>query len=184
MEIYLVRHTTPDIEKGVCYGQADIGVLSSFETEANQVVRKIPKEENVVVISSPLKRCTKLAAEFSEKYTTDERLMELDFGKWELKNWNDIPKKEITPWMEDFVNVQVPNGESYLDLFARVLEFYKEIILNKTDQLILVTHGGVIRSLLAYLTKTDLKDSFDIKVTYGQVSKIVLNEKVTIEASL
>ena len=26
MEIYLVRHTTPNIKKGICYGQTDIDI--------------------------------------------------------------------------------------------------------------------------------------------------------------
>ena len=35
MEIHLVRHTTVAIEKGICYGQADIPVSATFESEAN-----------------------------------------------------------------------------------------------------------------------------------------------------
>ena len=34
MEIYLVRHTTPDVAKGICYGQADIDVTATFLAEA------------------------------------------------------------------------------------------------------------------------------------------------------
>jgi len=33
MEIYLIRHTTPDVAKGICYGQTDLDVANTFEEE-------------------------------------------------------------------------------------------------------------------------------------------------------
>ena len=33
MLIHLIRHTTPDIETGICYGQTDLDVSDSFEKE-------------------------------------------------------------------------------------------------------------------------------------------------------
>ena len=39
MEIYLIRHTTPKIEKGICYGQADLNVADSFEEEINVILK-------------------------------------------------------------------------------------------------------------------------------------------------
>jgi alpha-ribazole phosphatase len=184
MEIYLVRHTTPDIDKGVCYGQSDIGVVGSFFEESKIIEAKIPESTDRLVFSSPLKRCVKLAAKFSENFKEDSRLMELNFGDWELKKWNDIPKEEITPWMTDFVNVAVPNGESYLDLNSRVLEFYNEVLQINCEQIIIVTHGGAIRSLLANLTNVTLKDSFDIKVEYGQTSRVSISEITNVEVSI
>ncbi|WP_152286456.1 alpha-ribazole phosphatase [Flavicella marina] len=184
MEIYLVRHTTPDIEKGICYGQSDLDLADTFEEESKEILEKIPFDQNTKIISSPLKRCTELAKKFNSNYTTDERLLELDFGDWELKNWNAIPKDEITPWMEDFVNVKVPNGESYIDLANRVDTFYKEIIKLKTSCIVVVCHGGVIRSLLAKLTNIELKDSFGIKINYCQVSHLNISTNTSIKIAL
>ena len=36
MAIFLIRHTTPLIEKGICYGQLNIDVTESFEAEAGK----------------------------------------------------------------------------------------------------------------------------------------------------
>ena len=30
MEIFLIRHTTPKIEKGICYGQTDLDITTTF----------------------------------------------------------------------------------------------------------------------------------------------------------
>lgn len=184
MEIYLVRHTTPDIEKGVCYGQSDIGLSNSFKREAKVVFDKILLSNKVQVYSSPLKRCLQLAKEFSENIQLDNRLLELDFGNWELKKWNDIPKEEMDPWMKDFVNVKVPNGESYTQLAERSTAFYEDLLKKNHDQVIVVTHGGVLRSLLALLTEVSLENSFDIKVDYGQVSKITIANNLKVENAI
>ena len=34
MKIYLIRHTQPDVEKGICYGSSDLDVAATFEAEA------------------------------------------------------------------------------------------------------------------------------------------------------
>lgn len=173
MEIYLIRHTTPDISKGVCYGQLDIGVTDSFEKEAKKIREQVPLSEIDMIYSSPLLRCFTLAKTFQKSIATDLRLKELNFGNWENQAWDHIPQKELTPWMEDFVNVAVPNGESYIQLQQRIINFYREIksqTLHK--KIVIITHAGPMRALLAYIRKIDLKDSFDIKIGYGEVIKL------------
>jgi alpha-ribazole phosphatase len=32
---------------------------------------------------------------------TDERLLEYNFGDWEMKRWGDIDEVELDPWMQD-----------------------------------------------------------------------------------
>jgi len=172
MILYFIRHTTPNIEKGICYGQADIDVSDDFENEFDFLYHKIKSIQTDTVISSPLQRCTKLASKINKNFTSNTLLKELNFGKWELVPWNKIPATEIDPWMADFVNTPVPNGESYVDLYLRVLSFYQNIKENNT---IVVTHAGVIRSVLAHITQTDLKDSFDFKIPYGTIVKIDTN---------
>ncbi len=170
MEIYLIRHTTPDIEKGVCYGQSDLNLKSNYTEEFEAVLNQIQLKKDFKVISSPLKRCVLLAKRFSNHITLDDRLKELNFGDWELKSWNDIPEKDINPWMADFVNTAVPNGESYVELASRVDDFFESITHSKNNQnLIVISHAGPIRVVLSKLLKLPLKDSFSIKINYGDV---------------
>jgi len=173
MEIYLVRHTTPEIEKGICYGQTDLDVAATFENEAAIILNSIQFNKETKVFSSPLKRCTKLAHKFSKNCIIDNRLMELNFGDWELLKWNNLPKKDSDIWMKDFVNVSTPNGEAYLDLAKRANVAFSEITTTSAKKIIITTHAGVIRSILSKINNIHLKDSFDIKVEYGQVFKII-----------
>ena len=172
MEIYLVRHTETVCEKGICYGQADVAIQEDYGSDFESIKKQIPSD--AIVYSSPLKRCVILANYISEEnYKTDSRLMEMNFGDWELKKWNDIPEDEMNPWMQDFVNVSVPNGESFVQLYERVNAFFTEIKnANPSKPVVIVTHAGVVRSILCKISNLSLRDAFQNKVDFGEVKKI------------
>ena len=119
MEIYLVRHTTPKIQKGICYGQSDLDLADTWTIEFKKLKLMLPDQVDKV-FSSPLKRCTRFANELNGHITLDERLKELDFGDWELKKWDNIPDDELFSWMNDFTNVAPKNGERFQDFFNRI----------------------------------------------------------------
>lgn len=175
MEIILVRHTTPNIEKGICYGHADIGVTETFSEEIQPILNEVKvNDSETIYYSSPLKRCKLLAEKLSDTIIFDDRIKELDFGDWELQKWNDINKPELEVWMNDFVNVVVTNGESYIDLHTRTVKFLNELKTLKKQRIVVVTHAGVIRSLWAYINKNPLENSFDLKLNYGHIIKFTL----------
>lgn len=179
MEIYLIRHTTPKIEKGICYGQTDLDITDTFYEEMASMLPFIPKNIESVY-SSPLQRCQKLAEALFPQKTIQlyNDLMELNCGKWEMQPWNKIPKAEIQPWMDDFINIQPPGGESYLEMHSRVINRFNHISLLPKPAVI-VAHGGVLRSILAHITQTSLKESFDVFTChYGCVVKLTIQNDV------
>lgn len=173
MEIYLIRHTTPQIDKGTCYGQADLDVTDSFDQEA-ACIKPYLSPHIEKVISSPLQRCSKLAQYLFPSHTIqyDDRIKEIHCGEWELQPWDVIDKQQLDPWMADFINIQIPGGESYVQLYQRVASFFEEVV-QKYSSLAIVAHGGVIRSLLAYINEVKLRDSFgQFSFSYGCVIKV------------
>jgi alpha-ribazole phosphatase len=180
-EIYLIRHTTPAVQKGICYGQTDLDVTENFPEEAEMIGRSLPPGITTVY-TSPLKRCTRLAEQLFPGLPMLVRpeLMELHCGSWEMCGWDHLPKDEVDPWMADFVNVRVPGGESYIDLYQRVLGCWEEIIAGGAwgaaaakGSTAVVAHGGVIRSILAGVTGTSLLDSFKaFSLHYGCVIRV------------
>ena len=116
-EIYLIRHPKVKIDPSICYGQSDVEIVDSYK----EVVSKIVKEINVTpatqIYSSPSIRCCQVAEELSKNhFKTDKRLMEMDFGDWELKAWNEIDRNQLDFWARDFVNTSPPRGESFSEL--------------------------------------------------------------------
>jgi alpha-ribazole phosphatase len=175
MEIYLIRHTTPYIDKGICYGQSDIPVEASlFATELVAIKAKIPLDIGTYY-SSPLTRCSTLAQQLSNDYNTDSRLMELHFGDWENKNWDNIHSEELDLWMQDFVNTAPPNGESYYALHQRTIAFVDDLLATEKESAVIVTHAGNIRSFLSLALGLPLQNSFRIEVPYGAVVVLKMN---------
>ncbi|MDO9374636.1 MAG: alpha-ribazole phosphatase [Ferruginibacter sp.] len=177
MEIYLVRHTTPAVEKGTCYGQADLDVTDSFHSEA-EIIKQVVPDTVKAVYASPLKRCTLLAEHLYNDYPIRlcEELKEIDCGDWEMRLWDDIPKEQLKPWMDDLANVPTLNGESYTDLYNRVSRMFDHIHQQELPAVI-VAHGGVIRSILSHVTSTAVVDSFKLfSYSYGCVIRLVKND--------
>lgn len=173
MEIYLIRHTTPDIAKGICYGQTDLNITETFEDETAAIIPYLPKNIQSVY-SSPLQRCKKLAESLFPNHSIELHtdLMELNCGSWEMLEWNAIPKPEIQAWMDDFIHVSVPGGESYLQMHERVIKRFEWINRQKRPAVI-IAHGGVLRSIVSHITNTPLKESFDVfSFQYGCVVKL------------
>jgi alpha-ribazole phosphatase len=177
MEIYLIRHTTPKIGKGICYGQSDIPLEETFDAEKNALLAGLPEQLDAVY-SSPLSRCYQLAEliQGTQRITSDKRLLEMNFGDWEMKKWDLINEEELNPWMKDFVEVRVPGGENFVDLQKRVHDFTIELIEKKLEKVAIVTHAGVIRCFVTFVVEMPLKNAFKISIDYASITKIHLHD--------
>jgi alpha-ribazole phosphatase len=73
-----------------------------------------------------MRRCKRLAEYLFADHTTQlqDDFKEINCGKWELQSWKNIHKDEIDPWTIDFVNVRIPGGESYRDVFEQVVQCF------------------------------------------------------------
>ncbi|HZE84251.1 MAG TPA: alpha-ribazole phosphatase family protein [Puia sp.] len=179
MEIYLIRHTTPAVAKGTCYGQTDLDITDSFFDEA-AIISKILPQSIQAVHSSPLQRCHRLAAHLfpSHSIVLHDELMEIHCGQWEMRKWDELPEEETGPLMKDFVNTRFPGGENYQELHERVNRRFELIRSGADDDaIVIVAHGGVIRSILSAISGTALIDSFSVfTLYYGCVVKITDKE--------
>ena len=183
MKIYFLRHTTLDIEDNIFYGQTDVDVSSNFTNEVSIIKKKIDEEsinlKKLSIISSPLKRCVKLATALQLPFKIDSRIKELDLGEWEMKLMSTIPKVEIKRWQENLMEYKIPNGESNRDFLKRLNEFLKDIL--KSDQdVLLVAHAGSINGMISILTKEPfdkLVKNYWEKIKHGSLTSIQINKK-------
>ncbi len=188
MKITLVRHTSLDIAPHICYGQSDVDVSAKFDDELQLLQEKLAKNTFDAVYSSPLLRCHKLAqalcvdASFgvaSNDIKLDARLKELHFGDWELSPWDAIPRETFDVWANDYANLAPPNGETFSQLHVRAKSFVEEISSHSQGKNILVvTHGGLIRALIAEVLQMPLKGLFRISIDYASISHISFEHAV------
>lgn len=175
MKIYLIRHTQPEIEKGICYGSSDLDVAATFLEEAEAVKAVLPNiTPNTLILSSPLQRCHKLAKFIAKDHpiTIEQRLTEISFGEWELKPWRSFGKERLIKWKDNFVHTPCPGGESFQSVFDRAKSLYLEVLKMEADQVFLVNHSGVIRAFLCHLQGIPLKKAFDEQFGFGVVFEI------------
>lgn len=176
MEIHLIRHTTVELEKGICYGQSDVGLAATFFAESTQIQSKLDGEYDCV-FSSSLIRCTQLAEQLNlGKIQTDDRLKEINFGKWELKAWNAIDQKEIALWHDSIVGYKLHGGESLFDLQQRVHAFINDLKNNDYKKVLIVSHAGVLRLFYQYILDFPLQNTMKYPIQFGQVHKMHLSQ--------
>jgi alpha-ribazole phosphatase len=170
MEVYVVRHTRVTTAPDTCYGQLDIAVAETFAEEAAKLKSSLPLNFDAI-FCSPLQRCQTLglAFDYPAQNIPAPALMEMNFGEWEGQKWNDIDQAKLHHWMQNFVTVRTPNGESLSDLFDRVQRFLDKLRTRQIKRALLITHAGVIRCIWAYLLAIPLERTFRIPVEYGEV---------------
>lgn len=168
MPLYLIRHTRVATPAGLCYGQMDVPVAETFDTEAQQVRAVLPPRLPPVW-SSPSQRCRLLAETLASSLRLDARLKELSFGDWEGRTWAELDSPEARHWGNHWQTARPPNGETLPELVERVGAFLQE--LPAGDQVI-VAHAGPIRVLLHLLTGASLEEVFQRKIGYGEVIQV------------
>lgn len=175
MKITLIRHTSVTVEPGICYGQSDVPLAASFSNEAEFIKRKLHQDNFNAIYCSPLSRCLELAKYCGyETPIVDKRLMEINFGDWEMKTWDKISDMQLQHWYDDWINEKPTNGESFQTLIYRVKEFWDELTCLPHKQVAIFTHAGVIRAIKIINNQLLTKEAFDHNIEYGEICEVNL----------
>lgn len=180
MKITLIRHTSLAIDPNVCYGQSNIDVSENFEDERRILQNKLAHQHFDAIYSSPLQRCVKLAEAINiGNVVQDHRLKELHFGDWEMRQWHEIPRDIFDTWAEDYANLAPPNGETFNQLQQRGIAFLNDISeQHPTGHIAVISHGGMIRAMLAHALNIPLKALFRFTIDYGSITRFDLCSSV------
>lgn len=180
--IDLLRHG--ECEGGEIFrGKTDVALTHVGEVAMKKSIsthKQHLKSDWDVVISSPLSRCRKFSKAYAEKMNCELEIetdfSEIDFGDWDGQPIEEV--KEMFPelmkqWKSDPETFCPPGGESVSDFQYRVIEALKTTIENnKGKNLLVVSHGGVIRCLLSYALGASLKQHANLNVPFACLSRI------------
>lgn len=170
MKIVLIRHTSVKVEKGICYGHTDVEVADTFPEEAADVASQLKGYRFDKVCCSPLSRCRRLAAACG--YTSpeiDRRLLEMNFGDWEMMRYDDIDDPRLQEWYDDYINVAPTGGESFMQQQARFLDLLADLRQSGHDCVALFTHCGILVQALVTLKGMTPGEAFANPPAYGSV---------------
>ena len=173
MKVYIIRHTAPDVPQGTCYGQTDVPLKETFETEARAVKAAIPDIKFDAVYSSPLTRCRRLADFCGYPIPRlDNRIKELNFGRWEMQKYDDIDDPYIKEWFDNFVDAPIPGGESFREMYRRISGFLDELKQKNLENVLIFAHGGVLACARVYAGFCDLRHAFENLTPFGGMIEI------------
>lgn len=180
MNITLIRHTSVDVPPGVCYGQTDVPLRSTFPQEAADVRSRLqailPESQRFDhAYTSPLSRCTRLA-EFCgyPNARRDARLLELNFGNWEMQPFLSNPDPRLAEWYADYLHVPATGGESFVQQYHRVTAFLDELRTLPYSHVVVFAHGGVLICAQIYAGLTPPEEAFSVLPPYGGMVHISL----------
>ncbi len=151
MALWIVRHATPLVASGVCYGALDVAADTQHTLQAARALAQaLPVQCQVRV--SPLQRCIQLADALSDmrpelKPQTDTRLREMDFGTWEGVAWDAIPLAAMQAWTDDFGAHRFGGAESANEVLARVADVWDAAMQHPDKVQVWITHAGVARAV-------------------------------------
>ena len=188
MIIYLIRHARPQRATGICYGRREVAVEARETQHAAQALRQqIPQQtlENAPIYSSPLERCAVLAREIAagRPVTLTPALLELDFGLWQGRSWDAIPRDELGAWAADLWRYAPGRGESAEAAGNRWRIWVDSLRRQPLEAAIAVTHAGLIRVAHALECSSDAT-LLGMDVRYGAVYPIDLRRPGVPSAAL
>lgn len=164
--ITLLRHTTPEVTPGTCYGRTDLALAATFPQEARAILANLPEFDHL--LTSPLTRCRQLAEAIArhtgKSATVAPDWTEMDFGTWEGRPWSDLPRAELDAWAADFMTYCGHGGENVATLRARIEAAHNALPQGKC---LVVTHMGCIK---AARHLHGHPDAWDYKLPFGTMT--------------
>jgi alpha-ribazole phosphatase len=127
------------------------------------------------IVSSPLQRCARFAAELGEQLDLpvqlDKDLQELHFGAWEGQSAAALMETDAEAlglfWADPY-SFTPPQGEPVSEFSSRVLAAVARLhTAYAGERVLLISHGGVMRLLLAQARGLPREQLLNVEVAHG-----------------
>ncbi|MDO9534636.1 MAG: histidine phosphatase family protein, partial [Bacillota bacterium] len=108
-------------------------------------------------------------------------LREINFGKWEGLTHTEISAsydQDVNRWISNPFQFAPTDGDTLLEVCKRMQQFLKDIssCYKKDDEVIVVSHGGAIRSILHHFMGLGLEQVWELRVDNASVSLLEMHE--------
>jgi len=184
--LHLIRHgEILQHDAPILLGQTDIPLSEKGREQALDAGKKLRQLSPHVaaIYTSDLSRTRETAKLIADHWTPPlvpqekKGLRELFLGDWDGHYVEEIRKNHPEEFEERGQNLLLykvsGGGENFFELQHRVIRALDEIIQKTDGEAAIVTHGGVIRSILSHLLALPLEELIHIKVPNGQILTIL-----------
>lgn len=176
MNIYLVRHGETDWNRATkLQGQVDIDINENGVAQAEKAAKRLEQVPFERVFCSPLTRARHTAGiligERDIPLTTDDRLKEINFGKWEGTLDRVALANPAVPIYDFFKRpgsyAPGADAESFTQLYARSHDFVEKVLIpleNQVETVLVVAHGALNRSILNPIAGVPVSDFWHFRM--------------------
>lgn len=171
----LLRHG--EVEGGPCFrGRRDDPLSTRGLEQLREATALDPGW--TALISSPARRCVDFARVLASRLGIEPQILpelaERDFGDWEGLIAAQIPAPSLSRFWDDPTGFTPPGGEPHAAFRERVLGGWRRIDAQSTPHALVLTHGGVVRLLLAELLGLPARALLQIEVAPASLSRLRL----------
>ncbi|MEB0045324.1 MULTISPECIES: alpha-ribazole phosphatase family protein [unclassified Pseudomonas] len=168
----LLRHGETELGGGLRGSLDDALTAKGWAQMRAAVIDQGPWDR---LVSSPLQRCARFADELGAQLglpvQLDKDLQELHFGAWEGQSAADLMKTSADAlglfWADPYAFTP-PEGEPVTDFSARVLAAVARLYAAYAgERVLLISHGGVMRLLLAQARGLPREQLLNVEVAHG-----------------
>ena len=184
LTLYFIRHGETEWNvSGRIQGQLDSDLTEAGIQSIIRLKRQLTSIECHDVFSSPSGRALKTANILFPNKTikTDKRLLEMNMGQFEGLTWQEMKEKNKRQFYNHFhfpEVFQAPDGENYGDVNHRIKKFLAYISSHyETGKIFIITHGVIIKLLLAYINKIPLRHIWQQGHVKGASMTVIQKEK-------
>ncbi len=185
IKIFLIRHgQTLWNKEGRYQGDEDIDLTPEGIRQAKLAAGYLSEVSLSNIYSSSLKRAIDTAAFINDgrkmKVIVRDNLKEANFGEWEGIRYDRIGEKfpgDYTRWLRDPYNNSPTGGESFKVVQERAVKEIDSIVRENEDNcnIAVVTHGGIIASLLVYWLKIPVSRWWTIIQRQGAINIVIID---------
>lgn len=174
MRVTLVRHAEVEERYKNCYnGHNRVGLSENGYIQAKELAKELDVLEFDAVFCSDLRRAKETLQHslHAKNSIYTDKLREKSWGKHEGLSFDEIiaqgeiEYKDFLQWIDSL------DGEPHKEYVKRVLEFFLFFLPSlEKENILVVTHAGVIRVLLSIINNITLEEAFSIKVENGSLT--------------
>jgi alpha-ribazole phosphatase len=169
----LLRHGET-VDSGRFCGTTDVALSAAGKAQMWAALGDKPCWSAIVTSTS--NRCAEFAHEYATRWKLpvyrEARLREVDFGQWESCQAQDIEPGRLAAYWNDPVRNPPPGGEPLAEFRDRVVSAWQHWAQTMDGPWLLVTHGGVIRVLLAHVLEMPLHALARLEVPHASLSRL------------
>jgi probable phosphoglycerate mutase len=179
--LLLVRHAaTPETGKRLTGRLPGVGISPRGAAQAEATARLLAELPIAAVYTSPLRRCRETARIISAPHGLDpvqyRSLIEVDYGSWSGRTLASLRRtKAWRALLSTPSRVTFPGGERLGEVQARGVAACEDLAAGHKDAtIVLVSHGDVIKAILAHYLGVPFDLFQRISVDPASVSEIHL----------